>query len=265
MTHCLLFATHISTEIVVLNIIAIYIHKKAWCLIHLSSNPVHPALPLSLDPLSSSVSLWIQPYPCRPISHSGDQCYNMLPLCACNPADPFTLICSLSWGDWHSLSWVLSTDLMAVQLHTQENGYSDSGERCMSVEIQYVCQSMYHSWLSASWCVILCIPQSETYHSCRCQADCHLSPPTSFGTLKGISGTTLPFPGPSSQTGRLSDPLLQNLVVWVPLLMPILQLSLLCLFVLASHPAQLVCPQQLRASLPGPWTWSPPAWPTQCK
>ncbi len=122
------------------NINAIYIHKTAWYWYHLSSNPVRPALPLSLVLHSASVSLWIGPYPCRLTSHRGDQCYNMLPLCACNPADPFTLIFSLSWGDWQSLSWGLCTDLMAVQLHTQENGYSDSGKWCVSVQIQHMCK-----------------------------------------------------------------------------------------------------------------------------
>lgn len=126
-------------------------------------------------------------------------------------------------------------------------------------------KAMYCTWLFASWVVIQYASQSETHHSCRYQADCHLSPLTSFWTPEEISGTTLPFPDPSSQTGRLSDPPLQRLVFWVPLLIPILRLSRICPFVLASRPALLICPPHLRASLPGPWTWSPPAWPAQCK
>lgn len=137
MTHCIM--SHISTEIVIINTTAMYSHKTAWYFNHLSSNPLHPVLPLSVDPHSVSVFLWIGPYPCRLIFHSGDWCYNMLLLCACNPADPFTLISSLSWGDWQSLSRGLCTDLMAVQLHTQENGYSDCGKWCMPVQMQYVC------------------------------------------------------------------------------------------------------------------------------
>ncbi len=115
-------------------------------------------------------------------------------------------------------------------------------------------KAIYCTWLFASGVVIQYASQSETHHSCRCQADCHLSPLTSFGTPEVISGTILPSPDPSSQTGRLSDPPLQMSVFWVPLLIPILQLSRICPFVLASRPALLTCPPQLRASLPGPWT-----------